>query len=227
MNILKECAKCKKTFNAKQSDYCSPYCQKYSKNIICTMCGNNFIGRSEQKYCSKICKQKAPKPIHSQQRPRRKSYECVICKVSKEYTNYRIDSKKRGWRGLVGASRRTMCKPCELLDAKKRYRKDSSAIILAAIKTKCKLKKIKFDIDRNYLKSIMPKDMICPVMKKKMYIGEKYHKYSPTIDRIIPSTGYVKGNVIVVSRIANMIKTDANVEQIEQVYNFYKKKLNA
>lgn len=41
------------------------------------------------------------------------------------------------------------------------------------------------------------------------------------MDKIDPSRGYVKGNVIVVSGLANRIKTNATLEQIKKVYDFY------
>lgn len=47
--------------------------------------------------------------------------------------------------------------------------------------------------------------------------------HSPTLDRIYPHKGYVKGNVIVVSFLANRIKTNATVRQLEQVAKFYKR----
>jgi hypothetical protein len=44
---------------------------------------------------------------------------------------------------------------------------------------------------------------------------------SPSVDRIIPELGYVKGNVIVVSNLANCIKHNATPEQIRLVADFY------
>lgn len=38
---------------------------------------------------------------------------------------------------------------------------------------------------------------------------------SPSLDRRIPSLGYVKGNVWVISRRANLIKNDATLEELE------------
>ena len=46
---------------------------------------------------------------------------------------------------------------------------------------------------------------------------------SPTLDRIIPELGYVKGNVAVISHRANRIKSDAKIEEILQVAEFLKK----
>lgn len=44
---------------------------------------------------------------------------------------------------------------------------------------------------------------------------------SPTLDRIEASLGYVKGNCVVVSGLANRIKSNATVEQIAMVAEFY------
>lgn len=44
---------------------------------------------------------------------------------------------------------------------------------------------------------------------------------SPSIDRIIPALGYVKGNVIVVSQRANTIKNNATPEELRRVADFY------
>lgn len=48
-------------------------------------------------------------------------------------------------------------------------------------------------------------------------------KSSPSLDRIIPRKGYVRGNVIVVSHLANMIKNVGTPEQIIRVGRFFKR----
>jgi len=40
---------------------------------------------------------------------------------------------------------------------------------------------------------------------------------SPSLDRIIPSLGYTVGNIVVISKMANCIKQDANAYQIAAV----------
>jgi len=58
----------------------------------------------------------------------------------------------------------------------------------------------------------------CPLLGVKLSRGVGIaHEYSPELDRIIPSKGYVKGNVWVISRKANMIKTNATIEEIRLV----------
>lgn len=45
---------------------------------------------------------------------------------------------------------------------------------------------------------------------------------SPTLDRIHPKIGYIKGNVIIISGLANKIKSSANYRQILSVGRWLK-----
>lgn len=45
---------------------------------------------------------------------------------------------------------------------------------------------------------------------------------SPTLDRIIPSLGYVPGNIQIISQRANVIKNDASAEEIQKVADYMK-----
>jgi hypothetical protein len=46
---------------------------------------------------------------------------------------------------------------------------------------------------------------------------------SPSVDRIDPNGGYVKGNVVVVSYRANLIKTNASVDELCKIADYYRK----
>lgn len=65
---------------------------------------------------------------------------------------------------------------------------------------------------------------VCPVLgiRLKSGVGRSTDN-SPTLDRIRPHRGYVKGNVAVISSLANRIKTDATLEQVEKVLRWMKK----
>jgi hypothetical protein len=56
----------------------------------------------------------------------------------------------------------------------------------------------------------------CPLLEIPLVRGtKKVHPGSPTLDRKVPSLGYVKGNVWVISHRANAVKNDATLEEIE------------
>jgi hypothetical protein len=63
----------------------------------------------------------------------------------------------------------------------------------------------------------------CPILGLKFVIGNEVWYNSPSLDRIDNTKGYVKGNVIVVSFMANSIKNQATPDQIRKVADFYTK----
>ena len=73
-------------------------------------------------------------------------------------------------------------------------------------------KGIKFDIDVDDI--IIPE--FCPILNIEL---KKNHKGwapdAPTLDRIIPEKGYVKGNIKVISGKANVMKNNATIEELK------------
>jgi hypothetical protein len=58
----------------------------------------------------------------------------------------------------------------------------------------------------------------CPILNIKLTFGKESsgnHFSHASLDRIDNSKGYIKGNVIVMSRMANAMKNSANFEQLE------------
>ena len=88
------------------------------------------------------------------------------------------------------------------------------------LERRAKKANIPFSIDAEYLIEIFPEDNKCPVLGLDFQYGHNSAN-SPSVDRIIPSKGYVKGNVIWISRRANVIKNDASVEEIYKVADFF------
>ncbi len=64
----------------------------------------------------------------------------------------------------------------------------------------------------------------CPVLGIELSINESRSSKdnSPSIDRIDPTLGYTKDNVIVISLKANRIKNNATFEEFEKVYLWFK-----
>lgn len=60
----------------------------------------------------------------------------------------------------------------------------------------------------------------CPILNLPMVAGTRH---APSLDRIVPELGYVKGNVQVISRKANVMKNDATMEELKRFYEWLKK----
>lgn len=67
----------------------------------------------------------------------------------------------------------------------------------------------------------------CPVLGIKLNLkipnrgdrGDNLRNYdSPSLDKIIPSLGYAKGNIWVISYRANTIKNNCTFEEIQKLY---------
>ena len=89
-------------------------------------------------------------------------------------------------------------------------------------RAKCRAKKngIPFDLKLEDLK--IPK--VCPVFKKSfVYMTGKQEDFSVSLDRIDNTKGYIKENIIIVSWLANKIKSTATPKEIQAVATFYKK----
>lgn len=62
----------------------------------------------------------------------------------------------------------------------------------------------------------------CPVFGMELKRGEgKWSEGSPSIDRIVPDLGYVKGNILIVSWKANRFKNNATIIELQQLAAYY------
>lgn len=92
--------------------------------------------------------------------------------------------------------------------------------ILFRAKARAELKGWEFSITEDDIK--IPD--ICPILKVplKHVKGMPFRKdYTPSLDRIDNTKGYVQGNVIIVSARANALKSDASLEELKALYEFY------
>ena len=69
----------------------------------------------------------------------------------------------------------------------------------------------------------------CPILEIPLIVGSDKNSNgggtdnSPTLDRIDNNKGYIKGNIQIISRKANQMKSNANFEEIKKLYLFMKK----
>ena len=104
------------------------------------------------------------------------------------------------------------------LDAK--YR-DSERGILKTLLNNAKKRASLYNIDYNITIEDISLPKICPILKIPIQKGKVGGgKYSPSLDRIDPNKGYVKGNVQVISRLANIMKSNASPEELRAFANW-------
>ncbi len=85
-------------------------------------------------------------------------------------------------------------------------------------------KNLKNNISLDYLFSILPEDKKCPVFGFEMGFGGDLDS-SPSIDRIDPYEGYIKGNVIWISYLANRMKSDLSLDEIIKIGKWAKRQI--
>ncbi len=118
-----------------------------------------------------------------------------------------------------------ICKSCYI--ARDMFRQKRNPIMVQTnnmirrARSRAKKKNIPFDIDQAYIRSLVPSH--CPILGIELEWsvqrgnGNCPLSNSPSLDRIVPEQGYVKGNVWIVSHRANTIKSDASYEELKLV----------
>ena len=84
------------------------------------------------------------------------------------------------------------------------------------IKSKCKREEIPFDLDITDI--VIPSH--CPILGMAItpnHGRQGYYPDSPSLDRINPKGGYLKGNVRIISNRANMLKSNATAEEMRLI----------
>lgn len=141
---------------------------------------------------------------------------CTKCGKNKPLSDYASDKHKNG--GLT-----SQCNTCRAAYAKHTRAKSPFAKVIAAKKHICKKKGLPFDLDENYLKSIYRPT--CPILGIEMIQMNQDNPRADenaTLDRLIPSLGYVKGNVTFMSFRANRMKGDSTYDEVERLFNWMK-----
>ena len=151
---------------------------------------------------------------------------CNKCNKELSFNKFR-ERKDTGWKDINNKFRYSYCRECEKKRFKEAYKKDPIPQMLSNSKIRAKAKKLPHNITSDDIREVWPKDNICPVLKKPFEMGFKSGKtksMAPSLDKIIPSKGYTKGYIVVISDIVNRLKSDASLEDLKKIINFYIKK---
>lgn len=161
--------------------------------------------------------------------------KCTKCKNYKKYECFRNALPGKGDKFNL----RSHCRECEAESSrissatKRRYDdayKEKNKLqrrvdrlqhperkLLSDSKYRAKEKGLEFNLTIDDI--IIPK--FCPIFGIELQIAEKIHKdFSPSLDRIDNSKGYVKGNVQIISLKANRVKNNASLEELKKLVNY-------
>lgn len=136
---------------------------------------------------------------------------CKICNETKGLTNFTKYAHSAD--GV-----HTKCREC-LSKYKAQDYKDKWFVYQARLKkAECKKKGLPFNLTPEYLESIWT--TYCPVFGEEFVCFDKTSDRSPSLDRKVPSDGYVVGNVTYISARANRIKYNATPDELRKVLAF-------
>lgn len=117
------------------------------------------------------------------------------------------------WRRCDFKTDRLMCSSCATIKRKRKSVKVAlTTTMFHLARQRARARDIAFDIAKADI--VIPER--CPVLGIELSGGiGKLHDGSPTLDRIDPKQGYVKGNIAVISHRANRLKSNASLEELE------------
>jgi hypothetical protein len=100
---------------------------------------------------------------------------------------------------------------------RKCIRKNPISYMLWQVKARAKKYKIPFNLTHDDIN--IPD--VCPILGIKLQINDGCASgCSPSIDRINPNLGYIKGNVAIISYRANTIKSNATAGELKKVLDY-------
>lgn len=157
-----------------------------------------------------------PKPLTEEQRKRKREYER---EYKKKWRATRTEEQKKRRREYDRKWRAS----CDLDQCRKRKISD----MYFQAKRRAANKDLPFNITRQDIADVWPKDDYCPALRipLKIKVGNKIStNNSPNLDRVIPILGYVKGNIAVVSKLANSIMSSARPSEVIKVGKWFDEK---
>lgn len=184
------CAECSKTLTSTEKNiyYKAHIGSHIIENRVCLHCGKEWkVLTAKDRIGKKI----------------KKHYFCSECsKVLTTWGKKKImEQKREGFKE-------------KMYEEKRRSRLNN---IQSCIWVKAKQRAEKYRLDFNIDVSDIHIPDICPILEVPLEYGTKGdYEYSPSIDRIDTTKGYVKGNIAIISKKANSMKNNATFEELQK-----------
>lgn len=144
--------------------------------------------------------------------------QCSCCGIVKNLSEFSSWCKSKD-------KLRPTCRKCQS-NKKKKYLSGNPAIeqtnkMFNQARRRARNKNLPFDLDLEFIRSLITSH--CPIFNSPLEWSLCRSKLkgpldnSPSLDRIDPLKGYVKGNVWIISQKANRIKNNATHEELKLV----------
>lgn len=142
--------------------------------------------------------------VSTGRRSKRTTRTCTVCNVEKPLAEFQRNSRGFYWR---------RCKTCISIIKRKQYdlgkvrdwtKRNRAQVLVNAAKHRAKLKGMEFDIEASDFSEIIA-DGVCQVTGIPFHLDGGRTWDSPSLDRINPSKGYIKGNCRIVLYCVNVM----------------------
>lgn len=145
---------------------------------------------------------------------------CSLCKTVKPLSDFYRDTRAKD---LCMSE----CKRCHIANQLKRQKEDPISFktqqMLIKARYRARQKGVPFDLDLSHIRALVKNK--CPVLGCSLMwatlsgtAGGHSLPNSPTLDRLDPRKGYVKGNVWIISNRANMLKNNATPAELIAIH---------
>jgi hypothetical protein len=187
----------------------------------CLECEKELKGR-QTKFCSYKCMNVYNARIfrkqHKEENPHRWRV-CDVCGEEKNLSAFSLLDKTR----VTTKEHKTTCKRCsknarEKVIRNRTWKDDAVSVLWKLGRHRAKKAGLEWTIKKEHI--IIPD--FCPVLGIPLFREERgTWMNAPSLDRINNDLGYVPGNVMVISRRANIIKRDATLDELITIGKFY------
>lgn len=151
---------------------------------------------------------------------------CIHCKEDKLIKDFRKGSKRTCRKCHYAIQKSNFHRhPCRTKKRKRQYVLDEKInrreqCIMRMLKRRAKVKLINFNLEISDIR--IPK--VCPVLGIELSFTNNHHNdSSPSVDRLIPALGYVKGNIQIISNRANRLKNNGTIEEHKKLIEYMEK----
>jgi len=104
---------------------------------------------------------------------------------------------------------------------KVKFKNDPQYYLWYVARTRARKYKTEFNIDKEDI--VIPEK--CPILRLTLSKGDGYLPNAMSLDRVDNNKGYIKGNVRVISRKANLLKSSLTLDILENIIKYIKNEI--